>query len=174
VQKLKQEVKPESTRPKRTRTAAGKDKTPRWLNLFPGPVSELPPSHLLWKVSHHSFRILDEVLAPLALRARPFAFMLVIRSNGSISQQELASVSGVDPSTVVAIIDAMERADLAERRRNPDDRRAYRLHLTRNGEKLLAAAEERLANYEERLLAPLTATERKTLVRLLGKVLDAS
>lgn len=133
----------------------------------------MPPSHLLWTVSHHSFRILDDVLAPLALRARPFAFMLLLRTHGSISQRELAVMTGVDPSTVVAIIDSMERAGLAERRRNPDDRRAYRLYLTRHGEKLLALAEQHLSSYEERLLHPLSERERKTLVRLLGKILEA-
>lgn len=131
------------------------------------------PSYLLWQVSHHSFRILDEVLAPLELRARPFAFMRLLREHGSISQQELAAIAGVDPSTVVAIMDSMERAGLAERRRNPQDRRAYRLHLTRHGETMLARAEQHLARYEERLLHPLSDRERKTLVRLLTKVLEA-
>lgn len=133
----------------------------------------LHPSYLLWQVSHHSFHILDEVLAPLDLRARPFAFMLLLRKHGSISQQELATIAGVDPSTVVSIMDSMERAGLAERRRNPEDRRAYRLHLTRHGETMLVQAEQHLAQYEERLLQPLSDRERKTLVCLLTKVLEA-
>ncbi len=82
-------------------------------------------------------------------------------------------MAGVDPSTIVAIMDGMERAGLAERRRNPQDRRAYRLHLTRHGETMLACAEQHLAQYEERLLHPLSDRERKTLVRLLTKVLEA-
>lgn len=134
---------------------------------------DLHPSYLLWQVSHHSFHILDEVLAPLELRARPFAFLRLLREHGSISQQELASIAGVDPSTVVVIMDSMERAGLAERRRNPKDRRAYRLYLTPQGETMLAQAEQHLTQYEERLLRPLSDRERKTLVRLLTKVLEA-
>jgi len=137
------------------------------------PLAEPHPSYLLWQVSHHSFHILDEVLAPIALRARPFAFMLLLRQHGSVSQQELASIAGVDPSTVVTIMDAMERAGLAERRRNPEDRRAYRLFLTPRGETMLARAEQHLTQYEERLLEPLSERERKSLVRLLTKVLAA-
>lgn len=137
------------------------------------PLAAPHPSYLLWQVSHHSFRILDEVLAPLELRARPFAFMLLLRQHGSVSQQELATIAGVDPSTVVTIMDAMERAGLAERRRNPEDRRAYRLFLTPHGESMLSRAEQHLAQYEERLLQPLSERERKSLVRLLTKVLEA-
>ncbi|MEO8141164.1 MAG: MarR family transcriptional regulator, partial [Sphingomicrobium sp.] len=59
---------------------------------------------------------------------------------------ELADHLDVEPITLCRIVDRLEEAALVERRRDPDDRRAWRLHLTAKGvplvEKLRALAGE--------------------------------
>ena len=52
---------------------------------------------------------------------------------GPCSQQRMAEEMGVSGTMVVQVVDALEREGLVERRRNPKDRRANALHLTRKG-----------------------------------------
>ena len=59
------------------------------------------------------------------------------------------------------------------RESTPDDRRIKRLELSPAGLEVLQQVEPGIRRVQERLLAPLTAAEAKTLVRLLAKMADA-
>jgi DNA-binding MarR family transcriptional regulator len=58
---------------------------------------------------------------------------------------EAAEALDLAPSAMTGLIDRMARADLVERRTDPKDGRAFRLHLTAKGE---AAREEAKAGVE--------------------------
>ena len=53
-----------------------------------------------------------------------------LAANEGQSQQALSSALGIHRSAVVALVDDLEQRGLAERRRDPVDRRAYTLYLT--------------------------------------------
>ena len=70
-------------------------------------------------------------------------------------------------------LDRLEQARLVRRRPDPNDRRGTLVRLTARGKDLVdRILPAHLAN-EERLLAPLTRTERRTLDELLRKLLPA-
>jgi len=72
-------------------------------------------------------------------------------------------------SNVTALVDRLEREGLVERRRDPGDRRVIRLYLSASGrEKLALLGDPRRCCPETPAL--LTPEERRTLVRLLRKV----
>ena len=50
--------------------------------------------------------------------------------NEGANQNGLADMLDVEPITLCRMIDRLEEAGLVERRRDPNDRRARRLHLT--------------------------------------------
>ena len=54
----------------------------------------------------------------------------MIATEGPLSQQRLGERTALDRTTVVAIVDGLEEAGYVERRRDPDDRRAYALEVT--------------------------------------------
>ena len=60
--------------------------------------------------------------------------------------------------------------ELIARQPHPTDGRAMGLHLTEAGARLMRAAERTAAQLEAEVAARLTATESKTLIRLLKKV----
>jgi MarR family transcriptional regulator for hemolysin len=60
-----------------------------------------------------------------------------LEKNEGISQARLAELTEVEPMTMVRILDRMEADGLLERRPDPDDRRARRLHLTAKAKPLL-------------------------------------
>jgi DNA-binding MarR family transcriptional regulator len=71
---------------------------------------------------------------------------------------------------MVYLIDELEAAALVERVRHPQDRRAFLIHLTADGQELQRRAATALAGAAQSLLAPLDAAESKLLVDLLAKV----
>jgi len=95
--------------------------------------------------------------------------LILIDANPGITQSHLAEAVARDRSTMVGLIDLLERRSLVERRRG-DDRRTNGLWLTRSGRRLLARALRRIAAHERRIASRLSAAERRRLLRLLGKI----
>jgi DNA-binding MarR family transcriptional regulator len=74
---------------------------------------------------------------------------------------------------VVALVDDLEHRGLAERRRDPLDRRAYSLYLTPRGRDVLAELERIAEVHEVELLTALDASERSQLISLLQRVAES-
>src|SRR4051812_27434130 len=72
-------------------------------------------------------------LEPHGLHPRDFGVITIIATRPGLTQQELAEVSHVDRSSMVALLDDLEERGLAERRPDPEDRRKRLVHLTRKG-----------------------------------------
>jgi DNA-binding MarR family transcriptional regulator len=76
----------------------------------------------------------------------------------------------VTPGNLTGLIDRAARDEMVERRADPTDRRAWRIHLTVKGQRAFHDAERRHSERVTRLFAPLSAAEMELLMRLLGKV----
>jgi DNA-binding MarR family transcriptional regulator len=90
--------------------------------------------------------------------------------NGPTSQQSLLDVLDVDPSVLVAILNDLEKAGLAERKRDPDDRRRHIVEMSDQGRTTLTAMEDTIDTIERELLANLTSADADQLRSLLSKV----
>jgi len=86
---------------------------------------------------------MEPALAPLGINGREFGLLTLIEAEGPASQQRLASRIGVDRTTMVGLIDALEEKRLVERHRDPDNRRAYQIEVTVAGRKKLRGASRR-------------------------------
>lgn len=80
----------------------------------------------------------------------------------------------IDHTTMVALVDSLETAGSVERRRNPQDRRAYALQITRRGRATLTRAREAISDAEQQISATLTDPELRQLKQLLTRLLDSS
>ena len=89
---------------------------------------------------------------------------------GPLSQQALIEVIGVDPSVLVAILNELETQQLAQRRRDPADRRRHIVEITSRGTAVLAEVNEALTAVERQLFADLDADEIAVLHRLLARI----
>lgn len=126
-----------------------------------------------WKIWLEARRLLDEALEPLGLKSREF-WLLVIAGAGKVSQHEMADLCGLDPSSLVAILDGMERRGLLHRQRNPNDRRVQWVQRTEEGDRLYSRALPRAQRAEEQQLAPLSAADRRQLVAAMQKLITIS
>jgi DNA-binding MarR family transcriptional regulator len=73
---------------------------------------------------------------------------------------------------VVLILNELEARDLSLRKRDPQDRRRHIVEITPLGRQALEKADKAREALEDELLAPLSADERKTLKRLVERVLE--
>jgi DNA-binding MarR family transcriptional regulator len=76
----------------------------------------------------------------------------------------------VTGGNVTAIVDQLEKEGLVERLDEPADRRAFRIRLTRAGEKAFAEMAREHEAWIVGLLAGMSAREQDELLRLLAKV----
>ena len=95
--------------------------------------------------------------------------LFLIEANPGVTQSRLAQAVGLDRSTMVGVLHALEARELVERRRG-EDRRTNGLWLTRGGSVLVAGLKQRIRVHERRVAARLTAQERAQLLALLEKL----
>ena len=125
----------------------------------------------LWRASHTR---IAEALSSVGLTPALFGVLNVLRARDGAIQQEIASSMGIDPSTMVSLIDDLERAGLAERRPHPTDRRARAVAITPKGRRLLDRARRMATEVDSEVLRGLTAAERRDLMTLLRRALSAA
>lgn len=110
----------------------------------------------------------EKALAGVGMRIRDFFVLAALAGGPELSQQDLSRLLNLDPTTVVTVIDEMERNGHVERRRNPADRRRYNLILTDSGRAALATADRVATEVESAFFGALAEDERDALRRMLG------
>lgn len=117
-------------------------------------------------------QVAESRLESLGIRARESGAIALLASEGPLSQQRLGQRMGVDRTTMVALVDELERKGLVARERDPADRRAYALHLTQKGRRLLTRATKAVGRAEDEFLSGLSADERRQLKDLLRRLIE--
>jgi DNA-binding MarR family transcriptional regulator len=125
----------------------------------------------LWRVSHTRTA---EALESLGLTTALFALLNVLGTREGAIQQQLGSAMGVDPSTMVSLIDRLESAGLARRRPRATDRRAREVVITAKGRRVLGQARRLAMQVEDDVLRGLSGAERRQMLALLRRALDAA
>jgi DNA-binding MarR family transcriptional regulator len=125
----------------------------------------------LWRVSHTRTA---EALASLGLTTALFALLNILGTRDGAIQQELGSAMGVDPSTMVSLIDQLEAAELAKRRPRPTDRRAREVVITPKGRRVLEQARQLAMQVEDDVLRGLSQAERRRMLALLRRAIGSA
>jgi DNA-binding MarR family transcriptional regulator len=118
------------------------------------------------------FRDFERAADGLGVSPGRFGMLILVEANPGVSQSRLAQEIGLDRSTLVAILDALEDAKLVERRAG-EDRRSNGLWLTRRGKAVVQKMKARVAEHEARVAAQLTAAEQRRLLELLRRLAAA-
>jgi DNA-binding MarR family transcriptional regulator len=122
----------------------------------------------LWRASHTRTA---ETLSTVGLTPALFALLNVLGARAGAIQQQLSSDMGIDPSAMVKLIDELERAGLAKRRRRPRDRRAWEVVITPKGRCTLERARRAVRKVEDEVLSGLSTADRRQLLVLLRRAL---
>lgn len=114
----------------------------------------------------------DAALAPFGVNARDLGVLRVIAAGRSSSQQDVAGVLGVDRTSMVALLDALEARGLVSRAPSESDRRRNVVVLTASGRGLFQSAEAAAVDAESAFVAALGSTGAARLRRSLRVLLE--
>ena len=92
------------------------------------------------------------------------------RHPGGLKMNALSRLLMVTGGNVTAIVDQLEKEGLVERLDEPDDRRAFRIRLTRAGQRAFAEMARAHEGWIAELLGGLTRKEHEDLLKLLAKL----
>lgn len=106
----------------------------------------------------------------LGLTPGQLGALFLIEANRGLSQSELGAALGIDRSSVVPLIDRLQKRGWVRRAARASDRRAHALELAPAGIALLARLLPRLEAHETRIAADLAPGDRQRLLDLLAKV----
>lgn len=111
------------------------------------PVGEGQPNALfsVWLVARAAGDLLDTVLAPSGLDADEYAIYSLLATGRSTTPTDLARWMAAPPTTVSSYVKRFEARGHVERVPNPEDRRSYRIRLTRSGRAAHRRAKGRFA-----------------------------
>jgi DNA-binding MarR family transcriptional regulator len=115
----------------------------------------------------HANRLVAEALAADGMRRHHFAVLVALTEHGASSQAELGRRLCIDRSDLHAVLNDLERDGLVARVRDEQDRRRNLVELTAAAGETLERLGARVAAAQDALLAPLSATQRHDLLRLL-------
>ncbi|MGX2995567.1 MarR family winged helix-turn-helix transcriptional regulator [Streptomyces sp. JNUCC 64] len=128
-------------------------------------------SFLLDHTSHVLRTRMAAALAEIGLTARMHC-VLVHALEAERTQIQLAEIGGMDKTTMVVTVDALEDAGLAERRPSRTDRRARIIAVTEAGAELARRSQEIADRVHREALGTLPDGDRETLLNALRQLTE--
>ncbi len=105
-----------------------------------------------------------------ATRAQWRVLARLYRSGCGQRQVELAEALDVEPISLSRMLDRLEEAGLVERRRDPDDRRAWRIHLTAKAQPVIDQLTRIGAEFQAELTQGLDPSEATKVSGVLAQL----
>jgi MarR family transcriptional regulator, organic hydroperoxide resistance regulator len=130
--------------------------------------------YLVNRVARSIAHQLAEEIRPAGVAIGQWAVLLYLWASGGVSQADLSRLVGIEPPTMVRTIDRMVRDGLVTRVPDPGDGRVSRIHLTDRGRSLRDELVPKAVTVNATTLGVLSASEGRTLRRLLVKLLEGT
>ena len=112
----------------------------------------------------------SRAIAGTGMRQVLFGILSIIEANPGINQGNVGRALGIQRANMVSLVNELVDAGLVLRETAAEDRRAFALTLTPDGEAMVTSCLKRIRDHEDALMADMTDEDRATLVRLLGRI----
>jgi DNA-binding MarR family transcriptional regulator len=132
---------------------------------------EALPGHTIRRLQQIAVALFMQEADALGTTPVQYAVLQTLADRPGLDQRTLARAVSFDTSTIGGVVDRLEARGLLTRNLSPDDRRVRLLHLTRAGESLVAELVGPMQRAQDRILEPLTATERKAFMRMAQRLI---
>lgn len=130
------------------------------------------PGYLFRRMQQIAVAIFVEECRDFDLTPVQYAALIAIHTHPGIDATRLSAVIAFDRSTLGNVIERIETKGLIERKPSSADKRIKLLYLTRAGAALLREIMPAVDRAQARMLQPLKAGDRKTLMALLTQLVD--
>ncbi len=125
---------------------------------------------ILADVSRLVRRCFDEKARGIGVTRPQWQVLTLLSRHEGIKQGGLAELLDVEAITLCRIVDRLEEANLVERRRDPDDRRAWQLFLMPDAEAMLRQLKPLGDEVLTMALEGVSDAERQALQASLNKI----
>lgn len=125
---------------------------------------------LIQRAARRFEAVMSAALAEHGLTMLEFAVLMRVLETGGQTQAEIGAVYAAPAWKISRALDSLQRAGLAERRRDPLERRVQRIHATAQAQALAPALQATVSATNATALAPLTEAERGQLHALLTRL----
>lgn len=132
------------------------------------------PGHLIRRLHQISVGIFMAESEGLELTPIQFAALQTVQNNPGIDQKSLAKAIALDSSTTGGVIDRLQARSLVERKASESDRRVHLLFLTESGLSKLKESMPAMFKAQERILSPLSNSERESFMRLVSQLVNSN
>ena len=130
------------------------------------------PGYLFRRMQQIAVAVFVEECRAFDLTPVQYAALVAIHTHPGIDATRLSAVIAFDRSTLGNVIERLEAKKLVERKPSPQDKRVKLLYLTRSGATVLRDIMPSVDRAQARMLQPLKAADRKTLMALLARLVD--
>jgi MarR family transcriptional regulator, lower aerobic nicotinate degradation pathway regulator len=133
------------------------------------------PTWLISRAYARSSALLNDGFEAKAagLRSYHYRLLAALEEHGAASQADLGRGTGIDRSDVTAAVNELESRHLVRRSVDPQDRRRNIVAITPAGRRQLGVLDRVIAEVQEQVLAPLSATERRQFLKLIRRLAEA-
>lgn len=138
------------------------------MTILPDPEGSI--AYLLADSARLLRRAFDARVRELGMTSPQARLLLILARTEGENQGFYAERLEVEPISLARMIDRMADAGLLERRPDPADRRAWRIHLTTQARDLVDAVRRTAGPLEDLLLTGLDPDQRAALARSLQAV----
>ncbi|VAW35796.1 hypothetical protein MNBD_DELTA03-113 [hydrothermal vent metagenome] len=116
----------------------------------------------------------DEVLRPYELTLEQFhPLKIILLEGGAVGQSNLCGLASKTPANMTRILDRLAAKNFIERRPDPLDRRAFIIHLTEDGEKLVNEVAGLFAGYLNKIVMnDISSEDEECCRRVLKRIID--
>ena len=114
----------------------------------------------------------DKAMKQFGITGQQMGYIRWIGENPGISQEALARRMQIDKGAVAKAVGNLVEKGFVERRKNPDDRRAYCLFPTEKARNIRSRIEQCARRIEGELFDGLTPEETELFENLLGRVTE--
>lgn len=125
---------------------------------------------LMSDVSRLMRRRFDERARRSGATGAQWRALKILERHEGINQGKLAELLEVEPITLCRMVDRLEESGLAERRRDPADRRAWQIYLTDKARPVLDDLHNVAGGMIENALEGLSARQRDGLIDALNTI----
>jgi DNA-binding MarR family transcriptional regulator len=146
--------------------------TPVSTEASPGADPHDVLGYLLKHVNMKFTALTDAALAPFGIDGKDLGALRVLAHREPASQLQVAQTLGIDRTTMVALLDALEDKDIVRRRPDPADRRRNVVELTEQGLTTYDAATVAYRKAEKTFLAALSPSAAAHFRRTLRTLLE--
>lgn len=135
-----------------------------------------PDDRLVYLISRAQHSLMTHLKKELNARGASITpvqagILFLLRKNAH-TMTKLSQILSIDNSAITGLVDRLEKADLAQRTANPDDRRTYLIRITKKGKAEIDRAYIIINTVNEEIKSGFSKKEVETFKHVLNSILE--